>query len=557
MDEQTYSPDPAKAVEEEDWERVPVLNRSSATPMLSDKAMIQETTSAEAINVGRGAEKDQHVYLQESATMTPGKILPTPAIRLMQRPKEAPKEVRTPIAEVSKAPAPSNDPWDDEDWDPNRSAAPPNSKIWDEANKAATADMPTIPQHMPALPTSAALRILRRPSPFVPGSSPASSGASTPAGSKTSGSSQNGGSKTLRTLSEREEEYKRARERIFGPDVDCTDVLGDGASDADGVVTATSSPGSITKLLAGPETPTLANPTSSTASSVTSSTSASSAGVSRRPNPQQVQQAPTTSRSASANSNGRSNRGVKRNGKGESTFEPLRPPREQQQIQYQPQQYYMQQQQYSMQLQLGYAQSGYVGPAPSYGGNMPLAGMNQGPGFMPYAPSPYAQNPMQTQPASGSVMYSNRQTNPLMNQPNVLRQPAGPDDLSLGFTDLRLRDHRYSASGPSLQADAVYAARTPGYNQYQNHTGSHTSSAGLQDSTNRLPSAQPGYQGTIAPSSQTGYIGASNFGARPTQQQQQDSSLWPPLGDASNGTATPGTSPFVPRKGGPQSVWRP
>lgn len=210
----------------------------------------------------------------------------------------------------------------------------------------------------------------------------------------------------------------------------------------------------------------------------------------------------------------------------------------------------MQQQQYQMQLQLnGYVQSGYVGPAPAYGGNMSLAGINQGPGFVPFAPSQYAQN------VTGSAMYPNRPVNPSMNPPNVLRQPAGPDDLSHGFADLRVRDHRYSAGGPSLQTDASNAARMHGYNQYQNTgAGLHASSAGLLDSTSRTPSAQPGYGATMPPS-QTGYNSPSNYGARPTQPQQ-DSNLWPPLGNASDGTLTPGTSSFVPRKG-PQSVWRP
>ncbi|KAJ9119104.1 hypothetical protein QFC22_003595 [Naganishia vaughanmartiniae] len=566
MTEQGESPDLVKTVEEEDWERdeteEAVENKSTAAPEMRDEAITQEKSLVETASGDKEAEKDQRVYLQESSTMTLGKILPTPAIRLMQRPKEAPKEVRIPIAERSHAPVRSADPWDDEEWDSNRSGPAPNSKIWNEANKPVTADMPAIPQNMPALPSSAALRILRRPSPSMPGSSPASSGASTPAGSKTSGSSQNGGSKTLRTLSEREEEYKRARERIFGPDVDCNDVPVDGASDADGIATATSSPGSITKMLAAPETPTASKPTSSTASSVTSSTSASSTGVPRRQNPQ-LQQAPNTSRSASANSNGRSNRGMKRNGKGESTFEPLRPPREQQQIQYQQQQllqqqqqqqqYYMHQQQYQIQLQLnGYAQSGYVGPAHAYGGG---AGMNQGPGFVPYTPSQYVQNPMQAQSAAGSAMYPNRQTNPSMNPPNVLRQPAGPDDLSHGFADLRLRDQRYATGGPSVQSDATNGARMPGYNQYQNPTtGLHTGSTGLQDNATRISSAQPGY-GTTVPPTQTGYNATPSYGARPTQQQQ-DSNLWPPLGNTSNGNTTPGSSTFIPRKG-PQSVWRP
>ncbi|KAJ9105987.1 hypothetical protein QFC19_003322 [Naganishia cerealis] len=459
--------------------------------------------------------------------------------------------------------------------------------------------MPAIPSHIPALPSSAALRILRRPSPSVPGSSPASSGTSTPAGSKTSGSSQSGQSKTLRTLSEREEEYRKARERIFGPEVEGSDVAASEASDADGVVTATSSPSSITKMLGATEPASMVPRCSNSAtSSVTSSTSTSSVGVSRRQNSSQVQQQtlPTNSRSASANSNGRSNRGTKRNGKGESTFEPLRPPREQQ-IQYQQQQllqqhqqqqYYMQQQQYQMQLQLnGYAQSGYVGPAPAYGANMALGGMNQGPGFIPYAPSQYSQNSMQAQPATaGPAMYPNRHINPSlpMNPPNnnnVLRQPAGPDDMgSLGFGDLRIHDHhqqhRYSTGVAGAGAAPLQTEQrlTTGYNQYppQSHnvgshlaTNPHTSAGGPGDPTasRATLTGQPSFLGATTPSPHAGYGNSNYGGARPAQQ---DSTLWPPLvhtsGVSSGGmTPAPGSlslsSSEIGRKGPQHSVWRP
>lgn len=65
--------------------------------------------------------------------MAPSKVLPTPAIRLMQRPKDASKEARIPSSEASKPLVRSTDPWDDEEWNSNRSGPPSNSKIWDEA----------------------------------------------------------------------------------------------------------------------------------------------------------------------------------------------------------------------------------------------------------------------------------------------------------------------------------------------------------------------------------------------------------------------------------------
>jgi hypothetical protein len=109
------------------------VNITNATPALNGKADTQKTPSFTTANGAQSAEKDQPEYLQDSSTLTPGKVLPAPAIRLMQRPKEGPTEVRIPITEASKAPVRGTDPWDDEEWDSNRSAAPPNSKIWNEA----------------------------------------------------------------------------------------------------------------------------------------------------------------------------------------------------------------------------------------------------------------------------------------------------------------------------------------------------------------------------------------------------------------------------------------
>lgn len=409
--------------------------------------------------------------------------------------------------------------------------------------------MPIVPQNVPALPSSAALRILRRPSPTGHGSSPASSGASTPAGSKTSASSQSG-SKTLKTLSEREEEYRRARERIFGLEGEAVEGAGEPV-EAEGSATAASSPNSLTNNLAAPDTPTLPKGSGSTASSVASSTSASSMGVPRR----QLNPAPpiqNISRSTSANSNARSNRGGKRNGRGESTFEPLRPPHEQmlyqQQQLHQQQQLYVQQQQYQMQMQLsGYAQSGYVGPGQMYGMNAPMMGMQQGPVFNPYSQAPYQQMPTQGQVAGPSSAYPSRQSNPPMMSPGVVRQPAGPDDLgSLGFSDLRIRDNRYPAGpGNSGFGDRANGVRPAPMNPYSN-LGQNPSfaPAGRQDTPGQmaLNMNSPFAQGNSA----------AQYGARPTQQ---DTSAWPALGTPSN--ANGGATSLGTGRKSAQSVWRP
>jgi hypothetical protein len=400
--------------------------------------------------------------------------------------------------------------------------------------------MPVVPANVPALPSSAALRILRRPSPSQ-GFSPASSGASTPGGSKTSASSQSG-SKGPKTLSEREEEYRRARERIFGLEDEGVVVTAE-QGDQEGSTTAASSPNSLNRSLPAPEMPSLPRGSSSATSSVTSSTS-SSVGAPRR----QLAQAPPTqnpSRSASANSNARTGRGGKRNGRGESTFEPLRPPHEQMQYQQlqlqQQQQLYMQQQQYQMQMQLsGYAQSGYVGPGQMYGMNVPMMGMQHGSAYNPYAQNPYQQ--LASQATGPSATFTPRQTNPSMMAPGVVRQPAGPDDGTLGFSDLRIRDQRYPA-GPGPQFGDRSTGPRP--NQYPTVGQNAPFSAPAQNANTTGSSTGLTMNSPYAHAQSSG----SPFAARTAQQ---DGSGWPPLMN-SNGT---NSSPQTARKG-PQSVWRP
>lgn len=414
-------------------------------------------------------------------------------------------------------------------------------------NVSGTAAMPVVPPSVPALPSSAALRILRRPSPTSQGFSPASSGASTPAGSKTSASSQSG-SKGPKTLSEREEEYRRARERIFGLEDEGIVVSGE-QGDQEGSTTAASSPNSLTKSLPAPEVPSFPRGSSSTTSSVTSSTSASSVGAPRR----QLTQPPPTqniARSTSANSNARGGRGGKRNGRGESTFEPLRPPHEQmhyQQLQLQQQQQlYMQQQQYQMQMHLsGYAQSGYVGPGPMYGMNMSMMGMQQGSTYNPYAQNPYQSGTMQAAPGSFAT-FTPRQSNPQMMAPGVVRQPAGPDDGSLGFSDLRIRDQRYPAGPGPQYGDRSAGPRPNAAYQHQNATQNVPYLTPPQNANTPIPSTGSTMGSPFAQPQSA----LPSFTARTAQQ---DGSAWPPLMNA-NGTS--GNTPATIRKG-PQSVWRP
>lgn len=409
-------------------------------------------------------------------------------------------------------------------------------------NISGTAAMPVVPSNVPALPTSAALRILRRPSPTSQGFSPASSGASTPAGSKTSASSQSG-SKGPKTLSEREEEYRRARERIFGVEDEGSGTGEQG--EQEGSTTAASSPNSLNKSLPASDLPNLPKGASSGTSSVTSSTSASSVGAPRR----QLSQGPpaqNNSRSTSANSNARGGRGGKRNNRGESTFEPLRPPHEQmhyQQLQLQQQQQqqiYMQQQQYQMQMQLsGYAQSGYVGPG-AYNMNTPMTGMQHGSTYNPYAQN-YLSGTMQGSVAGSAATFVPRQPNLPMIGPGVSRQPAGPDDGSLGFSDLRIRDQRYAA-GPGPQfGDRSTGPRTNSAYPYVNVGHNAPYSTPAQNAHNSVQSTG---------SQSAPYAQSSGFSPR---TPQQDGSAWPPLMHT-NGTSS--NAPGTVRKG-PQSVWRP
>ncbi|GHJ88859.1 hypothetical protein NliqN6_5261 [Naganishia liquefaciens] len=529
--------DPAAQIapEEDDWEKD---DAEESTIQASSNAQQPSNVSRTLLRKTDGIVLDTTTISREDSTISSESSPIGPRIRLMQRNKE-PLHTRVEKAtEPVKSPVRSDTLWHDDEWDSNRAGDSSNRKLWEDANVSGTAAMPTIPPHVPALPTSAALRILRRPSPTSQGFSPASSGASTPAGSKTSASSQSG-SKGPKTLSEREEEYRRARERIFGLEDEGNSTGEQG--EQEGSTTAASSPNSLNKSLPAPDMPNLPKGSSSGTSSVTSSTSASSVGAPRR----QLSQATTAqhnSRSTSANSNTRGGRGGKRNGRGESTFEPLRPPHEQhhQQLQHQ-QQIYMQQQQYQMQMQLsGYAQSGYVGPGSGYGINMPTMGMPSGSVYNPYA-QPYPSSTMQGSPGPAATFVP-RQLNPPMMGPGVVRQPAGPDDGSLGFSDLRIRDQRYPAgSGPQFNERST-GSRPNAVYSYSNVGHSATYSTPLHANSS---ASSTGYPSTAYPQSQA----SGQYGRTP----QQDGSAWPPLMNA-NGTSN--NIPETVRKG-PQSVWRP
>lgn len=98
-------------------------------------------------------------------------------------------------------------PDDDEDdaWNRSAPAAMSNRQLWQAANAPSPVIPPLASDLPPVAPVASGnMRILRRPSP----SSAPASGSSTPTG----------GPKPVKTLSEREEEYRRARERIFAED---------------------------------------------------------------------------------------------------------------------------------------------------------------------------------------------------------------------------------------------------------------------------------------------------------------------------------------------------
>jgi hypothetical protein len=187
----------------------------------------------------------------------------------------------------------------------------------------------------------------------------------------------------------------------------------------------------------------------------------------------------------------------------------------------------------------GYAQSGYVGPGQMYGMNVPMMGMQHGSAYNPYAQNPYQQLPSQTGP---SATFTPRQTNPSMMAPGVVRQPAGPDDGTLGFSDLRIRDQRYPA-GPGPQFGDRSTGPRP--NQYPTVGQNAPFSAPAQNANTTGSSTGLTMNSPYAQAQSSG----SPFAARTAQQ---DGSGWPPLMN-SNGT---NSSPQTARKG-PQSVWRP
>jgi len=94
---------------------------------------------------------------------------------------------------------------DDDPWIRSAPATTSNRELWEAANAPALPPLSSNITPLAPIP-GGSVRILRRPSP----SSGPASGSSTP--------NSNGGCKPVKSLSEREEEYRRARERIFAED---------------------------------------------------------------------------------------------------------------------------------------------------------------------------------------------------------------------------------------------------------------------------------------------------------------------------------------------------
>jgi len=238
--------------------------------------------------------------------------------------------------------------------------------------------MPALPKNAPPMPTAASLRILRRPSPATSASSSSyhnnrhsNNEASQPSGQSDRDGSENGASETAgsagmgrmtrgspngasgsrsgsrrnKTLVEREEEYKRARERIFGTTAGVAE--GEGSGQVDSVAgdnrSEVSGSGAGPGYDSGSVTPARSG-SSSTGSIVSGSTNA---GGAAGPNNVHVSNGPVAasstpgqqSRSGSVGPGGNlptsaSNSSLKnRTGptqsnkrRGESHFEPLRPP---------------------------------------------------------------------------------------------------------------------------------------------------------------------------------------------------------------------------------------
>lgn len=171
------------------------------------------------------------------------------------------------------------------------------------------------------MPPNASLRILRRPSPAtsassstansaIGGTAPGRTGLSAPSVGTPGSSSSRPDSRRGKTLTEREEDYKRARERIFGKAEDTTEDC----SPADN-----RSEASVCGSTSGAVTPARSV---SSASSLTSSTQG--AGKSLAYGGSTNPSSGADSRDLSGRSRGGPTTSSKR--RGESHFEPLRPP---------------------------------------------------------------------------------------------------------------------------------------------------------------------------------------------------------------------------------------
>ena len=223
-----------------------------------------------------------------------------------------------------------------------------------------SAPMPDLPKNAPPMPTAASLRILRRPSPATSASSSSHQNFQGGDGSGNNGSNEalneqrdggvmfrgspgggggNGsrsGSRRNKTLIEREEEYKRARERIFGT------TEGSVSGGAVGEAAVPDNRSEVSGGESGAVTPARSG-SSSTGSVSASTASGVVGGGSNQAGPAQGQpqaQTPTSSQSqsqsrsgsvgpgSSTSSSSRARTGPTQSSKrrGESHFEPLRPP---------------------------------------------------------------------------------------------------------------------------------------------------------------------------------------------------------------------------------------
>lgn len=308
-----------------------------------------------------------------------------------------------------------------------------NKKLWEQGNSASASGsgsatssvMPLLPANAPPVPPQASLRILRRPS---PGSTPGSSGSSSPANSSGAGK--------IKSLSERELEYNRARERIFaGEDFAAPSSAGtSNAGDSETESRAGSAAGEVRKggtaagggrkngkSREGSVTP----PTNATGSGygngngVAAAGSASGSGDTQRLTNQNQNHPRGGNLSSNANKSRRPARGEP------TAFERLRPP------------------QADLANVMGYRSS-----------------------------------------SRGPVPYNSPQVSPWAGSSQVVRQPMGPQDLAMGFNGLRTTDTYPYGGGPAQPGGGsgtmpfpVYAPYAPYGHSISAPPTSHPSSA--------------------------------------------------------------------------------